>query len=103
MIRHIVLLKFRPDVSRAERDRLMSDLNGLLGHLKGVTDFHSGVNVAVETDLIRGNHDAFWFDFVDETARDAYLVDEAHRAIGARIVERTEGGIDGVTVFDIAI
>lgn len=103
MIRHVVLLKFRDDVDRATRDDLFRALDGLRGHLTGVLGFHAGPNVSVETDLIRGNHDGFWFDFEDEAARDRYLADERHRQVGARIVAHTIGGIDGVTVFDIAL
>ncbi len=100
MIRHFVLLDFRDDVSRETRDSIFLDLAGLQD-LDGVTGFHAGPNVSVETDLIRGHHDGFWFDFTDAAARDAYLVNERHQAVGARIVAHTKGGIEGVTVFDI--
>jgi hypothetical protein len=43
----------------------------------------------------------FWFDFRDAGVRDVYLEDAAHQAIGARIVEKLEGGADGVFVCDI--
>ena len=102
MIRHIVLLKFRPDVSRETRINMFAELAGLQD-LDGVIGFHAGRNVAVETHLVRGNHDGFWFDFESAKARDAYLINERHAKVGAQIVDLTEGGIDGVTVFDIEI
>ena len=103
MIRHIVLLRFPDSVSREIRESIFADLSALQNHLQGVIGFHAGPNVSVEGDLRRGNMDGFWFDFEDTAARDTYLVDEAHKAVGARIIAHTEGGIDGVTVFDIEV
>jgi len=35
--------------------------------------------------------------------RDAYLVHPLHRAAGAALVEACEGGIGGITVFDMKV
>jgi len=101
MIRHFVLLRFRADVSAETKSGLYEELDRLRDHLPGIVAFHAGSNVSVETDLIRGNHDAFWVDFADENTRDDYLRDQKHQEVGARIVAHTEGGIDGVTVVDL--
>jgi hypothetical protein len=50
--------------------------------------------------LQRGHTHAFTIDFADEAARDAYLVDAGHKALGARLVAAAEGGRDGITVVD---
>lgn len=102
MIRHFVLLRFRDDVSAETKASLYAELAALKAHLPGIVGFHAGPNVSVETDLIRGNKDAFWVDFESVAARDAYLADAQHAAVGGKIVAQTEGGIDGVTVVDIA-
>ncbi len=102
MIRHIVALRFRAGTSDAIKAGLYDDLAALHGHIDGILGFHSGPNVSVEP-LSRGFDDLFWFDFRDVDVRDAYLVDPAHQAIGARIVAQTDGGIDGVFVFDIEL
>ena len=47
--------------------------------------------------------DAFWFDFADEAARDAYLADPAHQAAGAKLVADAESGRDGLVVFDMKV
>ena len=52
---------------------------------------------------MRDFRDLFWFDFRDTAVRDAYLVDEVHQAIGARIVAELEGGADGVFVMDFEV
>lgn len=103
MIRHLVHLRFRSDVPRADKETLYSDLAGLSGHIDGIIDFQHRENVSVETPLVRGFLDMFWFDFESVAVRDTYLDDAAHQAIGARIVEKVEGGADGVFVCDVEI
>lgn len=103
MIRHFVSLRFRREVSNREKQSLYDALDGLRGHLSGVLDFRVVENVGIEHELVRGFLDGFWFDFEDETARNAYLEDPEHQAVGARIVAHLDGGAEGVTVFDMAI
>lgn len=103
MIRHIVALRFREATSARTKAALYRDLAALSGHIDGIFDFRHFSNVSVETDVVRGFRDVFWFDFRDEGVRDTYLADSAHQAIGARIVAELEGGIDGVFVADVAL
>lgn len=99
-LRHLVALRFRDSVSEAEKQALYGALRALLDRLDGALDFQVRSNVSVENELVRGYRDLFWFDFRDSHARDAYLVDPEHQAVGARLVEHLEGGIDGVFVID---
>ena len=103
MIRHLVHLRFRSDVGRADKDALYAELAGLSGHIDGILDFQHRVNVSVETPLVRDFLDMFWFDFRDTAVRDTYLEDPMHQAIGGRIVEKLEGGAEGVFVCDIEV
>lgn len=103
MIRHLVHLRFKAGTSEAEKAALYEDLAGLSGHIDGILDFQHRVNVSVETPLVRDFVDMFWFDFRDADVRDVYLEDPTHQEIGGRIVERLEGGADGVFVCDIEI
>ncbi|MBL4768466.1 MAG: Dabb family protein [Rhodobacteraceae bacterium] len=103
MIRHMVFLRFRQDVSVQTKNGLYADLSGLSDHINGILDFQSRKNVSSETALVRGFDDMFWFDFKDVASRDAYLVDEKHQVVGARIVAEIEGGADGVFVCDVEI
>ena len=102
MIRHCVFLRFRPAVSRAERDAIYADLAALRAELPGMLDFRAGPNVSPEG-LGKGFDEGFVADFHDAASRDAYLKNPKHRAIGARIAAATEGGPDGILVFDLAI
>ena len=75
-------------------------MTGLDGHIDGILDFRSFAECqSVETPVVRGFNDLFWFDFRDAAVRDAYVVDPEHQTVGARIVAETEGGPDGVYVF----
>jgi hypothetical protein len=103
MIRHIVALRFRAGTSPETKLGLYRDLAALAGHIDGILDFRHFENVSVETPVVRGFNDLFWFDFRDVAVRDAYLEDAAHKAVGARIVAELEGGIDGVFVADVAL
>lgn len=102
MIRHCVFVKFRPDVPAAERQGIYDQLAALRGHLPGIAAMSFGPNVSPEG-LHQGFADGFTIDFADAAARDAYLVDDAHRAAGGRLVAALEGGRDGLIVFDIAV
>ena len=101
MIRHFVHLRFESSVTADEKATLYADLAKLSDHIDGIIDFQSRTNVSVETPLVRGFLDMFWFDFRDLEVRDTYLVDPVHQAIGARIVEKLDGGADGVFVCDV--
>jgi hypothetical protein len=103
MIRHFVALRFRNSTSEKTRQALMADLRGLSSRIDGILDFQSRPNISVEDPLVRGFRDVFWFDFRDEAVRDAYLVDEVHQQIGARIVAELDGGADGVFVADYTV
>ena len=72
-------------------------------HIDGILDFRHFDNVSVETPLVRGFIDVFWFDFRDAGVRDTYLDHPAHKAVGARVVAELEGGLDGVFVADLAL
>jgi Stress responsive A/B Barrel Domain len=103
MIRHIVALRFKTGTATAVKAGLYADLARLSGHIDGILDFQSFLNVSVELPVVRGFNDLFWFDFRDIAVRDAYLADPVHQAIGARIVAELSGGVDGVFVFDVAV
>jgi hypothetical protein len=100
MIRHFVLVRFRKDVPAETRAGLMRDLDAVVSAIPGCSGFAAFPNVSVEAPMIKGFEDGFAVDFADEDARRRYLDDPAHQAVGARIVAETEGGAEGVIVFD---
>ena len=102
MIRHIVLVNFRDDVSADHRAEIYADLRALVGTIDGLLNASFGPNVSPEG-LSKGYRDGFVMDLRDADARDRYLAHPAHQAAGAKLVAATEGGLDGVLPFDLDI
>jgi hypothetical protein len=102
MIRHIVLVRFRPAVTAAEKASIYAELESLRELVPGFLGASYGPNVSPEG-LGKGYVDGFTMDFSDEAARDAYLVHPAHQAAGARLVAALDGGIEGLVVFDFVV
>ena len=103
MIRHLVFLRFADDMTRQDRDALMGELAALRDEIDGIEAFCARPNVSPETAYTRGMSEMFWFDFRDARARDAYLANETHKAIGARLLASLDGGADGILVCDVEI
>lgn len=99
MLRHVVLLRFRPDIPREEIADMFAAVDALKPLVPGLLAFTGGRNVSPEG-LARDYTHGFTVDFVDATARDAYLVHPAHQAAGARLVAAALGGVDGLIVLD---
>ncbi len=101
-ILHCVFLNFRPDISAAQKAELYGEIAALQGKLPGLLAVAVGNNVSPEG-LDRGFGEGFVVTFADEAARDLYLADPDHRQIGGKIVAATQGGLDGVFVYDLKI
>lgn len=102
MIRHIVLVRFRDDVSEEHKAEVYGDLRALVGKIDGLESAQFGPNVSPEG-LSKGFRDGFVMDLRDAESRDRYLADPAHRAAGAKLVALCENGLDGVLPFDLEI
>ena len=100
LIYHIVLVKFRSDVSLMEREAVWAELDALRGVVDGLETAVFGQNISPEG-ISRGYNDGFVMTFQDVEARDAYLAHPAHQAAGARLVAALDGGMDGLLVVDI--
>ena len=101
MIRHIVLVKVRPEVTEGEMAAIFADLAAIRAKLPGVLAIHAGRSESPEQ-IERGYLHGFIIDFVDWQALQSYQDHPDHKAVGARLVENAIGGIDGILVFDLA-
>ena len=101
-IRHLVLLKFRTDVSEHAIEERWQGLRDLQGPIKGILDIHTGRSVSPEQ-IERGYMHGFSIDFESRDALLAYLGHPEHQKFGATLLELVEGGIDGVLVFDLPL
>lgn len=101
MIRHIVLMKARAGVTEAEIAAIFADLAAIRARLPGVIAIHSGRSESPEK-IERGYLHGFTVDFTDWAALAAYQAHPDHVRVGAALVAATEGGLDGLLVFDLA-
>ncbi len=102
MIRHIVLIRFRPDVTEAQIAGLFVALPVLAAKLSGVLHFAAGRSESPER-IERGYLHGFTVDFTDWAALATYQADPDHKAFGGSLVAHAVGGIDGILVFDLAV
>jgi Stress responsive A/B Barrel Domain len=100
MIRHIVLLKARPEVTEDHIGIIFADLHRL--KLPGILAIHSGRSESPEK-IERGYLHGFTVDFADWTALQAYQDHPDHKRAGAALVAAAQGGIDGILVFDLPL
>lgn len=101
MIRHCVFIRFRAQVSQAEKDGIWADIRALKDVVPGYLAAYIGGNVSPETGMDKGFSEGFIIDFADAASRDAYLVHPDHEKAGGRIVAAAEGGVAGILVYDI--
>ncbi|MBX2830399.1 MAG: Dabb family protein [Rhodospirillales bacterium] len=102
MIRHIVLSKFKTEVTASEIESLFAKLADLKSLIPGMRGFDGGVSVSPEG-LEQGFRHGFCIDFDDAAARDAYLEHPEHKALGGQLVGLLEGGLSGLIVVDLEI
>jgi hypothetical protein len=98
MIRHIVLLKARTEVTEAHIEGILADLHAL--SLPGILAIHSGRSESPEK-IERGYLHGFTIDFADWEALATYQAHPDHKRVGAALVAAAEGGLDGILVFDL--
>jgi Stress responsive A/B Barrel Domain len=100
MIRHIVLIRFRPDVTEDRIAAIWADLHAIQGRVPGLGAIHAGRSQSPEQ-IERGYMHGFTIDFTDWDALAAYQAHPDHRTVGAALVAHAAGGLDGILVFDL--
>jgi hypothetical protein len=101
MIRHIVLIRFQPQVTEAEIAGMFAALPRLAAKL-GVIHYAYGRSESPEQ-IERGYMHGFTIDFADWQALATYAADPDHQAFGGQLVAHAAGGIDGILVFDLKV
>lgn len=95
VLRHLVLYKFRDDVSKEQVQEVIDTFAGLPKQIDSIVGFEHGPNTSTE-----GKSDGltycFMVSFRDEKGRDAYLTHPAHQAYVNVVKNRREK----VVVFD---
>ena len=102
MIRHIVLIRFRSDITEPEVDSLFEELHQIEGAIPGLISITSGKSESPEK-IERGYMHGFVADFADWDALQIYQAHPLHKALGAKLVANAVGGLDGILVFDLPV
>lgn len=100
MVRHIVLIRFRPDVSETTIAALWDELRSIGGKVPGLAAIQAGRSESPEK-IERGYMHGFTVDFADWDGLAAYQAHPDHKALGAKLVASAEGGLEGILVFDL--
>jgi hypothetical protein len=102
MIRHIVLMKCKPEASEEEIEQVFAALAELKESIPGIVAFEAGENNSPEG-VARGYTHAFTMDFVDEQARDTYLPHPEHEKVKIMIRRIRDESPESVLVVDFSI
>jgi hypothetical protein len=102
MIRHVVLIKFKPSVSETAIEAIFDDLHAIKQILPGVLSITSGRSQSPEH-IERGYMHGFIADFASWEALQAYQDHPDHKRVGSALVAGAIGGIDGILVFDLPV
>ncbi len=102
MIRHIVLVRFRPDLGEDAISDIWAELHRIKGKVPGILSITSGRSESPER-IERGYMHGFVVDFTDWQALAAYQAHPAHQRLGARLTGGAVGGIDDILVFDLPV
>ncbi len=77
MLRHIVLLRFRPDADASARKAIREAIGTFRAHVPEIRDLQCGDSVSTSPDAYDF---AVVMDFEDRAAFERYLASPAHRA-----------------------
>ncbi len=102
MIRHIVLTKFKPEVSEETITGIYDGLAAVAEKLPGAANFTGGKSESPEQ-IERGYMHGFVIDFDSWDALQIYSENEEHKALGGQLVANAVGGIDGILVLDLDV
>ena len=95
-VQHMVLVKFKPDVSSEKIAELFDQLAELPHLISGIKHFAWGPNASPEG-FDHGYTHGFLMTFESRAARDAYLPHPEHERVKAAIIP----WLDAVVVFDV--
>ncbi|KEO57938.1 Dabb family protein [Thioclava indica] len=102
MVRHIVLIRFRPELSEADIAALFQELHQIDGKIPGLLSITAGRSESPEQ-IERGYMHGFVVDFSDWETLQAYQDHADHQRLGAKLVAGAVGGKDGILCFDLAV
>lgn len=102
MIRHIVLIKFKSEISDDKVSDLFAELHQIKDKLPSLLSITSGRSESPEQ-MERGYMHGFIVDFADWDGLQAYQDHPDHQTLGAKLVANAVSGKDGILCFDLPV
>ncbi|MFT6834827.1 MAG: hypothetical protein ACJA0H_000859 [Francisellaceae bacterium] len=102
MIRHIVLLKFKSKNENENLKFLQKIILPLKNIFSGILDIQVGTYSSPEG-LNKDYNQGFTMDFKSASDRDEYLPHPQHQEVAKKLIEKLDGGVNGVIAFDFEI
>lgn len=98
-VRHVVIMKLRPETPPEEVDLILAGVAAMKQHVPGFLT-SSGGPYRSDEGLHQGFTHAFSVDFDSLAARDEYLAHAEHEPVKQRIIDHLAGGLECVVAFD---
>ncbi|MEF2966550.1 Dabb family protein [Paenibacillus sp. M1] len=99
MFEHIVLLKFKPDVSDTEKEDAVKRAHDFKGNIPGIVDLSAGINMTEEKEHMQGFTLGIRVTFEDQQACRDYVQHPLHQ-----IFLRSIGPfVEGIVVMDYPV
>ena len=102
MIKHIVMLDLPADYNKQALAEIMLGFDAFRGELEGFLEFEHGPNLDFE-DMSPQCAYAFICTFESKDVSRAYIVHPTHAELGMKLVDLCNGGVNGITVVDMAL
>ena len=97
-IKHIALIKFKPETSEDQVAKVFDELMDLSESIPGIEDYVAGANNSPEG-FNQGFTHGFVMTFTDPAARDSYLTHPDHEKVKSSVLPFVEA----VLVFDFEV
>jgi len=99
MFEHIVLLKFKPDVSNTEKEDAVKRAHDFKGNIPGIIDLSAGINMTEEKEHMQGYTLGIRVTFDSQQACRDYIPHPLHQAL----LQSIGPFVEGIVVMDYPI
>ncbi|PZD96571.1 Dabb family protein [Paenibacillus sambharensis] len=99
MFEHIVLLKFKSNVSNIEKEDAVKRAHNLKGNIPGIVDLSAGINVTEEIEHMQGFTLGIRVTFEDQQACREYIQHPLHQGL----LQSIGPLVEGIVVMDYTV
>lgn len=99
MFEHIVLLKFKPDVSNTEKEDAVKRAHDFKGKIPGIVDLSAGINITEEIEHMQGFTLGIRVTFDNQQACRNYIQHPLHQDL----LQSIGPFVEGIVVMDYTV